>query len=159
MSVNDRKPGEDRKPDYVAVTYIAAPLEKVWAALTNPRVAASFFGAPAEIGAAEGGAYRITQVDPAATLDGRILVWEPPRRLRLLWSFPSDPPPDEAEFLLDPAGDGVTRLMLHEYHGRAWSKAIAESGIYGWGAMLAAIKTYAETGALLPPVTLKGPAS
>lgn len=145
----------DKTPDYVAVTYIAATPEAIWSALTNPRVASAFFGAPVEIGTETGGPFIVRHGEHP--LVGRILAFEAPRRLHVLWAFPSDPPPDEVEFLIDPAGKGVTRLMLREYHGRAWAKAIVESGIYGWGVMLSAIKTFAETGKLLPTIDLKGP--
>jgi uncharacterized protein YndB with AHSA1/START domain len=142
-----------RKPDYVAVTFIAATEAAVWAALTDPAVAAGYFGAPVEIGSAVGEQFIVRHA--AHLLDGKILEYEPPRRLKVMWSFPADPPPDEVTFLIDPAGEGVTRLSVHEYHGRAWATAVVASGIYGWGVMLSAIKTYSETGKPLPPVNLE----
>ena len=38
------------RPDYVAITYINAPVERVWRAFTIPADQATFFGGKTEIG-------------------------------------------------------------------------------------------------------------
>lgn len=138
------------RPDYVAITYINAPVERVWRAFTIPADQATFFGGKTEIGeVGEPWIRHATDRWPAIT--GIVLAKEPPRRLVLTWGFDANPPPDRVEFLIDPVANGVTRVTIREYHSRDWPEDITDSAVQGWNALLAGLKTLVETGAPLPP--------
>ena len=138
------------RPDYVAITYINAPVERVWRAFTIPADQATFFGGKTEIGeVGEPWIRHATDRWPAIT--GIVLAKEPPRRLVLTWGFDANPPPDRVEFLIDPVANGVTRVTIREYHSRDWPEDITDSAVQGWNALLAGLKTLVGTGAPLPP--------
>ncbi len=117
------------RPDYIAVTYISASVERVWRAFTNP--------------------------EDQAAYSGIVLAKEPPNRLLITWGFDADPPPDRVEFLIEPAANGVTRVTIKEYHSRDWPEDITDSAVRGWNALLAGLKTLVETGKPLPPPLLQ----
>ena len=110
------------RPDYVAITYINAPVERVWRAFTIPADQATFFGGKTEIGeVGEPWIRHATDRWPAIT--GIVLAKEPPRRLALTWGFDANPPPDRVEFLIDPVANGVTRVTIREYHSRCRARS------------------------------------
>lgn len=138
------------RPDYIAVTYISASVERVWRAFTNPEDQAAYFGGKTEIGeVGERWIRHATEKWPAIT--GIVLAKEPPNRLLITWGFDADPPPDRVEFLIEPAANGVTRVTIKEYHSRDWPEDITDSAVRGWNALLAGLKTLVETGKPLPP--------
>jgi len=146
MTPDDTLP---ERPDYIAVTYINASVDRVWRAFTDPEDLATYFGGTTEIGeAGEPWIRHATDKWPAIT--GIVLARQPPNRLLLTWGFDDDPPPDRVEFLIEPASNGTTRVTIREYHGRTWSQDIADSAVQGWAALLAGLKTLVETGKPLP---------
>lgn len=137
------------RPDYIAVTYINASVERVWRAFVDPTEQAAYFGGRTEIGeVGERWIRHATDKWPAIT--GIVLVKEPPNRLMLTWGFDNNPPPDRVEFLIEPASNGTARVTIREYHGREWPADIADSAVQGWAALLAGLKTLVETGKPLP---------
>ena len=137
------------RPDYVAVAYINAPVERVWKSLTDPADQASYFGGKTEIGeVGEKWIRHATDKWPAIT--GTVLAKEPGRRLLITWGFDGDPPPDRVEFLVEPAGNGTTRVTIKGYHSREWPEDITDSAVQGWAALLSGLKTLVETGKPLP---------
>ena len=137
------------RPSYVAVTYINASVKRVWRAFTDPAEQATYFGGPTEIGEA-GEAWIRHATDSWPAITGIVLAKEPPNRLLVTWGFEGDPPPDRVEFLIEAAANGTTRVTVKEYHGRPWSQDIIDSGVQGWAALLAGLKTLVETGKALP---------
>ncbi len=72
-----------------AIVFIAAPVEQVWRALTDPDMSEKYFmGARVEVGE-EGGRYAVTRDKPDVT--GKVLVKEAPHRLRVTWEAPAPP--------------------------------------------------------------------
>jgi uncharacterized protein YndB with AHSA1/START domain len=137
------------RPSSVSITYIAASPERVWKALTDPKDQATYFGGKTEIG--ETGQRWIRHAtDKWPALTGVVLAKEPPRRLLLTWGHDANPPPDRVEFLVEPAGNGTTRVTIREYHGRDWPEDVTNSAAQGWAALLAGLKTLVETGRPLP---------
>ncbi len=146
MTPDDALP---ERPDYVAVTYINASVDRVWRAFTDPEDQATYFGGRTEIGEiGEPWIRHATDKWPAIT--GIVLAKQPPNRLLITWGFDNDPPPDRVEFLIEPASNGTTRVAIREYHGRKWPQDITDSAVQGWAALLAGLKTLVETGKPLP---------
>lgn len=137
------------RPNYMAVTYINASVERVWKAFTDPADQATYFGGKTEIGeVGQPWIRHATEKWPAIT--GVVLAKEPPRRLLVTWGFDGPPPPDRVEFLIESAGNGTTRVTIKEYHSREWPEDITDSAVQGWNALLAGLKTLVETGKPLP---------
>jgi uncharacterized protein YndB with AHSA1/START domain len=137
------------RPDYVAVTYINASVERVWRSFTDPDDQATYFGGKTEIGEV-GQRWIRHATDKWPAITGLILAKQPPNRLLLTWGFDDNPPPDRVEFLIEPTANGVTRVTIREYHGRDWPTDITDSAVQGWAALLAGLKTLVETGKPMP---------
>ena len=102
-------------------TFIAAPVERVWALITEAEHLGHWFGdAGAEIDLRPGGAIAL-RWDEHGTSRGRVVKVEPHARFSYRWAPFKDPGGDEpiegnstlVEFTLQPEGDG-TRLRVVE---------------------------------------------
>jgi uncharacterized protein YndB with AHSA1/START domain len=145
------------------VAFIAAPVEQVWQALTDPEMSKVYFmGATVEVGP-EGGRYAVTRDKPDVT--GKVLVKEAPTRLRVTWEVeaPSSVPlPNcEVEYLVEPAstpdGGEVTKLTVSEFVDGEVPSRFMVAGRNGWGLIVSGLKTYLESGKPLPRVALNPP--
>jgi len=92
------------------------PATRVWRALTDPALVRIWSGQEAEINARQGGLYRIGERNAGAR-EALIDIFEPNRRLRLIYMDSKQWPPSESaivdDFILDPRrGDGRTSLRL-----------------------------------------------
>ncbi|MGN6571819.1 MAG: SRPBCC family protein [Pseudolabrys sp.] len=137
------------KPVFVYVTYIAAPPERIWEALTNPDVSEKFWFGYRVTADGQAGA-RMTALNPAGTQvhDDPIIESDPPRRLVYGWkSLYKDLPderPSRVTFLLEPLKD-QTRLTVTHDDFDAGSKMF-EMISRGWPAVLSSLKSFLETG-------------
>jgi len=94
---------------------IRADIDTVWRALIDPVTLAQWYAPGARIDAREGGSYyarHIDEVDREAHID----VFEPGRRLRLIYLAPEDLPPSDHvivdDFILsEEQGASVLRLL------------------------------------------------
>ena len=102
-------------------TFINAPIERVWALITEPQHLGRWFGdAGAEVDLRPGGAMVVRWAEHGASR-GRVVAVEPHTRFAYRWAPFSDPggeEPDEGnstlvEFTLQPEGD-ATRLRVVE---------------------------------------------
>src|SRR5690349_22705148 len=97
-------------------TVIAAPVERVWALLTEAEHLGRWFAdAGAEIDLRPGGAMAL-RFEGHGTVHGRVVEVEPPRRLAYRWGPLGDLTAENStlvEFTLKPEGDG-TRLRVVE---------------------------------------------
>jgi len=82
------------------------PVERVWAAISDPAELGHWFPSSVELDPREGGAIAFADDPYAAAATGVVLVWDPPRRLSFTWYT------DELHFTLEPAADGGCRLTL-----------------------------------------------
>jgi uncharacterized protein YndB with AHSA1/START domain len=82
------------------------PVERVWAAISDPAELGHWFPSSVELDPREGGAIAFADDPYAPAASGVVLVWDPPRRLSFTWYT------DELHFTLEPAGDGGCRLTL-----------------------------------------------
>ncbi len=145
------------------VAFIAAPVEQVWHALTDPEMSKAYFmGAAVEVGD-EGGRYAVVRDKPDVT--GKVLVKEPPTRLRVTWEVeaPSSValPSCEVEYLVEPAstpdGGEVTKLTVSEFVDGEVPSRFMVAGRNGWGLIVSGLKTYLESGKPLARVVLGPP--
>ncbi|MDQ0465910.1 uncharacterized protein YndB with AHSA1/START domain [Caulobacter ginsengisoli] len=148
-----------RKPDAVFVTFIAATPQAVWDLLTDKaRSPQFFFGYVMSVGGAAGEPFTVTRADGTPDVAGKVLVHEPPHRLRVSWDMVAMPdvPTAELEFLLEPVDD-VVRLTIRQFDGGPISDSFVEAGREGWSLIQASLKTLLETGRPLPPIKPRPP--
>lgn len=145
------EPHAEADPDFVYVVYIAAPPEKVWAALTDgtsERV--WWWNTRHETDFKPGSKVRYLRAG-GVDVEGEILEVDPPRRL--VYTFrPTGPGPqhDEGDTLVEHRieSDGEwTKLTL--IHSNFRSNSAMRRGISnGWPAILSRLKTLLETGSV-----------
>jgi uncharacterized protein YndB with AHSA1/START domain len=82
------------------------PVERVWAAITEPGELVRWFPSAVELEPRAGGSVRFSGDPYAEGSSGVVLAWEPPHRLAFSWG------PDELHFTLEDAGEGGCRLVL-----------------------------------------------
>jgi uncharacterized protein YndB with AHSA1/START domain len=106
---------KDKTRGYAHRIDLAADVQTVWQALTDPALLTTWCSPKAEIRARTGGLFRAC-VDRVTELEAHIDVCEPGRRLRLIYlPSPALPPSDSAlidDFILEPARGGGTILRL-----------------------------------------------
>jgi uncharacterized protein YndB with AHSA1/START domain len=136
---------------------IAAPVERVWAALTEPEHVQQWFssGGPPRIDLHEGGIMRLDHGE-CGVFPTKIVKLDPPHYLAYRWAsaYPGVEADEQnstlVEFTLAPDGDG-TRLRLVESGFAALAipadklgNASHESHSGGWTAKVAELRDYAE---------------
>lgn len=94
---------------------IAAPPPKVWTVMCGPTLAALWLGKDARIRPQQGGTWSGT-LAPGLAREGLIDVFDPPRRLRLIYQSPPDLPAFDGAvvddvMLEDTEGHTVVRLL------------------------------------------------
>jgi uncharacterized protein YndB with AHSA1/START domain len=94
---------------------IEAPPPKVWTAMCGPTLAALWLGRDARIRPQQGGTWSAT-LAPGLAREGLIDVFDPPRRLRLIYLQPPYLPPTESTVVDDvmleaTEGHTVVRLL------------------------------------------------
>jgi uncharacterized protein YndB with AHSA1/START domain len=138
-------------------TTIAAPVERVWALITEPEHVGRWFGdAGAEIDLRPGGAMTI-RWNESGTSRARVEAVEPPNRFVYRWAPYKDPGGSEVtednstlvEFTLAAQGDG-TRLTVREsgFASLATTDEVRaknrESNVEGWQRELDELAEYAR---------------
>lgn len=146
------------KPKFVYVTYIRSTPEKLWAALTDPRIIAKYwFGITAESEWKPGSPWTLKFADGRIADSGEILEADPPRRLVIRWRNEFKPELkaegysrctmqiEMADYYPDFGGKAVKLTIEHEIEGEGGAKFIeAVSG--GWPKILSNLKSLLETG-------------
>jgi uncharacterized protein YndB with AHSA1/START domain len=150
------------KPQFVYVTYIAAPAERVWEALTQPEFLRQFWGYRIEGDWRVGGSFRHIAKDGKVAAEGEVLECDPPRRLTITWRWALingqrwNTPPSSATCLIETIGD-VTRLTVSETHDEPVDEDYLEGARSDWPVIVSRMKTFLETGRPLPPVSPGAP--
>jgi uncharacterized protein YndB with AHSA1/START domain len=145
------------KPKTVYVTYIAAPPEQVWAALTGAEFTRQyFFGRSVEIEQKVGGSFILRMPDGRVDVEGKVVECDPPRRLavtwRVMWIEDMRKLPEcLVSYAIEPLGEAV-RLTMSESHQWEVPDDILAGGRMGWPLILASLKTLLETG---KPIVVK----
>jgi len=116
---------------------INSSLDKVWAALTDPKVINSWGGGPAEMKAEAGFKFKLWGGD----IHGKNLVVEKGKKLVQEWVSGDWENPSIVTFNLKPKNDKVEIELIHEKVPTEEEKDIAD----GWNDYyLGSIKTYLE---------------
>jgi len=142
----------DAKPTYVYVTYIESTPERVWDALTDPELTATFWGHSNVSDWREGSHWEHVRTDGSGIADvtGTVLESVRPKRLTLTFDTPGDVPPgghSTVTFEIEPYQDIVRLTVTH--HDLPGEEAYAAISL-GWPAVVANLKSLLETGHVLP---------
>ena len=107
------------RPSYVYVTYIESSPERVWEALTDPRLTGQYWGHSNVSDWQAGSRWEHRRVDGSGIADviGTVLESVPPRRLTMTFDAPGDPPPEgpsRVTFDIEPYHEIVRLTVTHE---------------------------------------------
>jgi uncharacterized protein YndB with AHSA1/START domain len=86
---------------------LAAPAERVWAALTDPARLGDWL-APVESGAPGPGGAFVLRMNPDEVAACTVTGWDPPHELRLSWDYTGEP---ASELVLRLVPDGAQTLL------------------------------------------------
>jgi uncharacterized protein YndB with AHSA1/START domain len=141
-------------PDHIARdVLIEAPLETVWAIVTEPQHVGSWFSDSAEIDLRPGGEATLTWTEHGS-VRARIEKVEPPHTFSFRWARPLGTEPDEGNstlvaFSLSAEGDS-TRLRVVEtgFRELRWAEdekaKYAQENEQGWDHELRELREYAS---------------
>lgn len=143
------------RTEFAYETYIAAGIEQVWEALTNPEFTAQYFYATRvestwQVGAAV--RYRYADRDDVA-VDGAVIEADPPNKLVISWHVLYDDEavreaPSRVTFTLADS-EGQTRLrIVHDDFPEG--SVVFDNISQGWPWIIAGLKSLLETGEALP---------
>jgi uncharacterized protein YndB with AHSA1/START domain len=100
---------------YAHLVEINVPVGRIWRALTEPALIRIWSGQEAEIDARKGGVYRIGKRHTGGR-EAHIDIFDPNRRLRLIYMHAPDSPPSDSavvdDLLLDMRKDGTASLRV-----------------------------------------------
>ena len=144
------------KPEFVYTTYIETTAEKLWHALTDGDFTERYwFGERVASTWEIGSPYKFTR-QGKDHIEGKVLAFEPPKRLSYTW----DPRSTDAEtdakrertsrvtFDLEPRGKVVKLTVTHDNLDEGGKTLRDISG--GWPLVIASLKSLLETGHPLP---------
>jgi uncharacterized protein YndB with AHSA1/START domain len=140
---------------FVYVTYIDAPLEKVWAALTQPEFTRQYYGGRSiQSEWTTGASIKFLRPDGGIDLVGEVLEIAPPRLLSCTYhDAPGrhDLPPEAPSRLTFEvtAAHNVTKLTVTHDQFQPGSTLIHHV-TQGWQMIFSSLKTLLETGKALP---------
>lgn len=147
---------------HVYQIFIKATPEQVWEAIVEPSWTRRYFhGSAFDSPPVKGQPYRTTIGEGRPAVDGVIEEVDPPHRLIMTWhtlydAAMSEEPPSRVEWIVEPVGDGLTRLRLE--HGDLARSPLTWANVKdGWVYVLDGLKTVIETGESLPPLTVPVP--
>ena len=141
------------KPEFNYVTFIKAPREKVWEALTRPEFTKRYwFNSTVESDWQEGSEYTFRVSDEKGenriALQGKILKNDEPGELVYQFTCPTNEEicheDSTVQFLLEEI-EGITKLSVRHYNFEDGSKMFGMVS-EGWPIVLASLKTLLETG-------------
>jgi uncharacterized protein YndB with AHSA1/START domain len=138
------------KPSYVYVTYILTTPEKLWEALTDAKISASYWERSNVSDWKVGSTWEHKLPDKPADVVGKVLEADPPRRLVTSWAVPGEvgnaAKTSRCAFDIEDLGGKVRLTVTHTDLDAQGLKDV--SG--GWPAVLSNLKTLLETGRTIP---------
>jgi uncharacterized protein YndB with AHSA1/START domain len=139
------------RPKTVYVTYIAATPEQIWQALTASEITRKYFWERSvELEPKLGGSFVLRLPDGRINVQGKVITYDPPRKLWLTWhvEWPEafrKLPECLVSYEIAQAGEAA-RLTMTESHSWDVPGAILGGGRMGWPAILSSLKSLLETG-------------
>ena len=135
------------KPSYVYVIYILTTPQKVWEAITDAKISASYWERENVSDWKVGSPWEHRLPGKAPDVIGKVLESDPPRRLVTSWAAPADSDTTSRVAIDIEDLNGKVRLTVtHTDLDEPGLKDV--SG--GWPAVLSNLKTLLETGRTLP---------
>ncbi|HEY6196683.1 MAG TPA: SRPBCC family protein [Candidatus Eisenbacteria bacterium] len=142
------------KTAFVYVTYISAPQEKVWKALTDREFTRQYWAHDNVSDWKPGSTWEHRESEAPHTLKlvGKVVEFTPPRRLVMTWAAPPDAgnPAAHSRVTIELQNiDGMVKLTVtHDEldSGSSMLQGISE----GWPRVLSSLKSLLETGKALP---------
>jgi uncharacterized protein YndB with AHSA1/START domain len=146
-----RKSTRNGTRGYAHLVEIDVPVARVWRALVDPALIRIWSAQEAEVDPRQGGIYRVGKRNAGAR-EAHIDIFEPQRRLRLIYLNGKDWPPSDSavvdDFILDTRrGEGKTSLRLLGSgvpDASAWDHPYAKLRM-GWERFMARIKVTLES--------------
>ncbi len=145
----------ERTRGYAHRIDVRAPVTLLWRGLIEPPLLAKWYGPDARVAARAGGRY-LVHADRDLEREAHIDVFEPARRLRLIYMPPRNLPANDAvvvdDFILNTEGEiAVLRLL-----GSGFPQDESWDSYYqrlrgGWGTALARLKVCIERAATETP--------
>jgi uncharacterized protein YndB with AHSA1/START domain len=141
----------DRERGYAHRVDIVGDVRATWLALTDPAHLRVWCAPDAQIRPRAGGLFRAS-VDRVTEMEAHIDVFEPERRLRLIYlpspAFPATDSAIVADFIMEPgpppAGGVIVRVLgMGVPDGREWDVPFKRMKV-GWAAAMARLKVYVE---------------
>lgn len=148
------------RPTFVYVTYIHSTPAKVWNALTDADMSAAYWGHANVSDWQTGSRWEHRRTDGSGVADavGTVLEASPPRRLVMTFDAPgAEPPggPSTVTFDIEPYHEIVRLTVTHENLPDEQARVEASMG---WSAVVANLKSFLETGRVLPQAPWEMPA-
>ena len=137
--------------EFVYVTFIAAPPEAIWAAITTPEVARRYWGHANVSDWSPGATWSHVRDDGKVQITGHVLEAEAPHRLVISWANPeraSDPLAVSRVTFELTQFPGMVRLTVTHDELEAGG-SMAQGISKGWPIVLSSLKSYLETGQAL----------
>jgi uncharacterized protein YndB with AHSA1/START domain len=137
------------KPEFVYVTYIETTPEKLWHALTDGDFTERYwFGVHLKSDWKVGSSFEMVRDDGTVSDAGKVVEYDPPRRLAYTFVNLSEKYKDDlpalATFVLQPYGKLVKLTLTHQ--GFAEGSKFFAGISKGWPAILSSLKSTLETG-------------
>lgn len=131
-----------------AATYLVAPYDAVWSALTRPERQGAWYVAPCLAFGWEEGA-RVAWGHEEPVIEGKLTAWQPASHFAHTFEFTRlDEPPSLVEWHVMSLGEVVWVEVKHHLDEEAVeTQAIVTDG---WITVLARLKTLLETGSPMP---------
>jgi uncharacterized protein YndB with AHSA1/START domain len=139
----------ERMRGYAHRVDIAGDVQSVWRALTDAVHLAKWCAPGAQMKARAGGLFRAS-VDRVTELEAHIDVFDPGRRLRLIYLPSAALPPSDtavvADFIMEAEGEGTIVRVLGSGvpDGAEWDTPYKRMRV-GWERAMARLKVYVET--------------
>jgi uncharacterized protein YndB with AHSA1/START domain len=138
-----------------AEIFIAAPRERVFEAITDPRQALKWWGQEGKYRLREfhmdvrvGGKWSCSgqsvTMGGAITIHGEFLEVDPPRKVAYTWTSTWMPVSTEVHWELEPQGSGTLLKLTHS--GFAGNADQAKNHSIGWTTILVWLQSFVETG-------------
>ena len=145
------------QPEFVYVIYIEAPIERVWAALTQGEHTRLYWSRFVQSDWRVGSRIEFLRADKSKlSHDGEVLEIDPPRRLVMTFDVtPEGAKEPASRVTYDLAEeDGAVRLTV-THEGFPPDSEVLKGVSAGWPQILSSLKTYLERGSPLAMTDIK----